>query len=104
MRAAPVADVSIENSLWTIGRVAGYMVKLAGDSVIISRNGKEVVDWEVLGLGWYIDTAEDPRLGWAALPYFEVVYLFDAGRGGFGYAVNLGNPSLSEWGYNPFFA
>ena len=33
----------------------------------------------------------------------EVIYLYDAGDGGFGYAVNLTMPGCSEWGYAPFF-
>ena len=30
------------------------------------------------------------------------VYSYDAGDGGFGYALNLDWPDGSEWGYAPF--
>lgn len=54
------------------------------------------------GLARYLDERrEHLRLGWGQLPDFEVIYLYDA-RDGFGYALNLDAPELSEWGYAPF--
>ena len=43
------------------------------------------------------------RLGWGRFPDgAEVLYLYGADDGGFGYAVNLASPACSEWGYAPF--
>lgn len=33
---------------------------------------------------------------------FDVVYLYDIAEEGFGYALNLSDPQLSEWGYASF--
>ncbi len=45
------------------------------------------------------------RLGWARFPDdAEAVYVYDAEDGCFGYAFNLSDPGLSEWGYAPFVA
>jgi len=39
-------------------------------------------------------------------PLFDdsAVYLYDVEDGCFGYALNLSDPALSEWGYAPFVA
>ena len=43
------------------------------------------------------------RLGWGRFPDdAEVLYLYDSDDGNFGYAFNLSDPGLSEWGYAPF--
>ena len=42
-------------------------------------------------------------MSWRGVPDgAEVLYLYDAGDGGFGDAVNLTAPDCSEWGYAPF--
>jgi hypothetical protein len=42
------------------------------------------------------------KRGWGQFPDgAEGVYLYDAGDGGFGYALNLAWPGGSEWGYAP---
>lgn len=43
-------------------------------------------------------------MGWAELPNFEVIYFYDGGDGGFGYALNLDSKDRREWGYAPFAA
>ena len=44
------------------------------------------------------------RLGWAQLQDDgdEILYLYDADDGGFGYALNVDCNWCSEWGYAPF--
>ncbi len=84
------------------GRINGYDVLVLGDAVIVARGGERVAKREVAGLGRFVEGAKDLKLGWARLPDFEVVYLYDAGDGGFGYALNLHDEWLSEWGYAPF--
>ncbi len=45
----------------------------------------------------------DFRLGWGRFPDdAEVIFLYDKGDDGFGYAINLDRPDGPEWGYAPF--
>ncbi len=53
-------------------------------------------------MGRFLAHAGALRVGWAELPDFEVIYLYDRADDGFGYAVNLADSWLSEWGYAPF--
>ena len=85
-----------------VGTVAGYDVLTVGDAVLVGRDGERPVTRTVAGLGQFLAGARDLRPGWAALPDFEVVYLWDAGDGGFGYGLNIDAPDLSEFGYAPF--
>ncbi len=75
---------------------------LVGDRVAISLADGCTVRRQVKGLGRFVAGAREFRLGWAELADFEVICLYDAADGGFGYAVNLGDQGLSEWGYAPF--
>jgi hypothetical protein len=55
------------------------------------------------GLGRFVTAARDLTLGWGEFPDgAEVVYLYDKGDGGFGFALNLDWSDGSEWGYAPF--
>ena len=45
--------------------------------------------------------AGDLRIGWGDTGDFEILYLYDAGDGGFGYALNLACEWCSEWGTPP---
>lgn len=87
------------------GHVAGYDVFLSGDDVrIIEDRSPPTVDVArtIDGLGEFVQEAEDLRLGWAELPDFEVIYIYDLDDDRFGYGINLSSPRLSEWGYAPF--
>jgi hypothetical protein len=45
------------------------------------------------------------RLGWVHMEDdAEILYCYDRDDGDFGYALNLTDPGLSEWGYAPFEA
>ncbi len=86
-----------------IGRaVNGYWVLVSGDAVVVERDGEEVAREEVVNLGQFVAKAGDLRLGWGDTGDFEIVFIYDRADGGFGYAVNLADPGLSEWGYGPF--
>ena len=94
----------LEN-LGTAGRVAGYDVLILADAVIVAdASGSR--RFPVPDYGTAIgDLAARPgfRLGWGRIPDgAEVLYLYDVGDGGFGYAVNLSMTDCSEWGYAPF--
>ncbi len=84
------------------GEVQGYAVLVIGDQVAVSLPSSSTVHRHVEGLGQFVAGVGGFRLGWAELPDFEVVYLYDAADGGFGYAVNLADAGLSEWGHAPF--
>jgi hypothetical protein len=85
------------------GTINGYRVLVLGDVVTIERGGAEVARRRVDGLGRFVGAARDLKLGWGQFPDdAEVIYLYDAGDGGFGYALNLGCGWCSEWGYAPF--
>jgi hypothetical protein len=86
------------------GHVGRYDVFVANDLAIIIEDvdGGRHVRREIDRLGEFVKEAEAFRLGWGEFPDFEVVYLYDRADDGFGYAVNLDSPRLSEWGYAPF--
>jgi hypothetical protein len=85
------------------GMIGNYAVLVIGDVVMIERDGAEVVRLTVEGLGQFATGATRLRLGWGQFPDgAEVVYLYDAGDYGFGFAVNLACDWCSEWGYAPF--
>ena len=87
------------------GTINGYGVLVVGDEVLVERDGAEVARRRVEGLGRFVVAARDLRLGWGAFPDgAEVIYLYDAGDGGFGYALNISWADGSEWGYAPFAA
>lgn len=91
------------------GHVAGYDVLIAGDRLLVThaatgREWRHVVPHYGTALA---QLAQEPGLclGWAQFPDdAEAIYLFDADDGCFGFAMNLSDPSLSEWGYSPFAA
>lgn len=86
------------------GHVGRYDVFIANDLAIIVEDVEDGrhVRREIEGLGEFVQEAEAFRLGWGEFPDFEVVYLYDRADDGFGYAVNLDSPRLSEWGFAPF--
>lgn len=86
------------------GHTAGFDVFVAGDVIRVVEDVDEPRDVkrEVDGLAEFVEDADEIRLGWAELPDFEVVYLYDRADDNFGYAVNVDAPCLSEWGYAPF--
>ena len=87
------------------GPVAGYAVLILGDVVMIERDGALVDRRRVEGMGRFTVSARSLKLGWGRFPDgAEVIYLYDADDGGFGYAVNLASPACSEWRYAPFAA
>ncbi len=85
------------------GTVNGYGVLVLGDVLVVEHDGTEVARSRVAGLGRFVASARDLKLGWGQFPDdAEVIYLYDNGDDGFGYAVNLVCDWYSEWGYAPF--
>jgi hypothetical protein len=105
----PAAPAAMVARIGQAGHIAGYDVFLAGDTlhVIHAARGRE---WRhvVPNFGTALaDLARQPglRLGWARSPDdAEAIYVYDAEDGNLGYALNLSDPALSEWGYAPFTA
>ena len=92
-----------------VGHVAGWMVEVIGDGIRAYRDddflGATTEPWTTVdGLGRHIGRATDLKIGWARLPDFEVIYVYDRADGCFGYALNVTAGDLSEWGYAPFGA
>lgn len=85
-----------------VGEVAGYHVVVVGDTVTVDHGERLPVRLTVAGLGSFLARARDLSLGWASLPDFDVIYVYDKGDSMFGYAVNVEATDLSEWGYAPF--
>src|SRR5687768_10495339 len=88
-----------EHRMGTTG--CGTMAKI-GVGGTIERDGAGVARRRVEGLGQFVVAARDLKLGWGQFPDdAEVIYLYDAGDGGFGHALNLACGWCSEWGYAP---
>lgn len=89
-----------------IGIINGYTVWVEGEEIAVYKENNEVTRQEArLGIGRFlkfIDQAQNLQIGYARLPDFDVIYLYDANDDNFGYAVNLQAPDCSEWGYSPF--
>jgi hypothetical protein len=89
------------------GHIAGYDVLIAGDRLLVTHAASGC-EWRhvVPNYGTAISQlAQAPglRLGWARFPdEAEAIHLYDVDDGNFGYALNLSDPALSEWGYAPF--
>lgn len=81
------------------------LVKNERDAAVIRvvelDGGAEVVK-TVDGLKSFMEKGKDIRIGWAEFPDFEVIYVYDRGDDNFGYALNIHDDTLSEWGYAPF--
>jgi hypothetical protein len=102
--AEPEADMEY---VGRAGHIAGYDVLIAGDRLLVTHAASGC-EWRhvVPNYGTALSQlAQEPglRLGWARFPdEAEAIYLYDAEDGNFGYALNLSDPGLSEWGYAPF--
>jgi hypothetical protein len=84
--------------------LGNYSVVLVGDHAhVIKDHGDDERTYTVDGLGAFVTRARDLKIGWGQFPdEAEVLYLYDKGDGCFGYAINLADDWLSEWGYSPF--
>jgi hypothetical protein len=86
------------------GHIKDYDYFILNNSLVVIDQSKIVSYKLVDGLEKFVKKAKQLRAGWAQFPSFEVIYLYDKSDGNFGYAINLQDPSLSEWGYAPFSA
>lgn len=81
------------------------LVKNERDAAVIRvvglDGGAELVK-TVDGLKSFMEKGKDIRIGWAATADFEIIYVYDRGDNNFGYAFNITDETLSEWGYAPF--
>ncbi len=84
------------------GHINNYDIFIYQDVVTVINEKEIVTKQYVKGLSAFVAKAKDFRTGWAKFPDFEVIYLYDKGDEYFGYAVNLHDEHLSEWGYAPF--
>ena len=85
-----------------IGEVRSHKVITGEHDVLVCSEERGNLQREIKGIGEYVSKRiGEIRLGWAQTEDFEILYIYDR-RDGFGYAVNLDAPDLSEWGYAPF--
>jgi hypothetical protein len=83
-----------------------YIVAVMGNGVHVHTTAEaEAVGVEPLALDLTVDriaafvaNARDLRIGYATTPDDEIVYVYDAGDDGFGFAVNLTAPQFSRVG------
>ena len=89
------------------GHIAGYSVIITPDTIHAFHEPSDR-HWThpVPNVGTGIhDLSQRPgfRLGWARMEDdAEILYFYDRNDGNFGYALNVTDPHLSEWGYAPF--
>lgn len=85
------------------GYVHGYTVVMTEDAIMVTGTyGNLLAYKKVQGFGEFISKAEDLRIDWGKLPDDEVIYLYDKADDNFGYALNITDENLSEWGYAPY--
>jgi hypothetical protein len=83
------------------GHIHNLDLFVAADQVtVISETGVVTVQF-VPGLSRFVHEGQDLKLGFAAFADFAVIYLYDKAADCFGYAVNLQDPNLSQWGDAP---
>jgi hypothetical protein len=105
--AAPEGEDAEPVYVGTAGHIHGYDVFISGDTLRVShdptgRQWRHTVPNYGTSIG---ELAQRPglRLGWGLFQDdAEAIYLYDTEDGNFGYAFNLSDPALSEWGYAPF--
>jgi hypothetical protein len=98
-------DTATVEKVGIAGSVNGYTVVVIADTIVVRRNDEEIARRTVDGLGRFVASAKDLKLGWGQFPDdAEVIFLYDKGDSCFGYAVNLDWADGSEWGYAPFAA
>src|SRR5690242_11639857 len=88
------------------GQINGYSVIIVDGHISVLAPDGRTLFHPVPNYGTSIDDlAARPgfRTGWARFPDdAEVLYFYDRGDDGFGYALNVDHPHCSEWGYAPF--
>jgi hypothetical protein len=85
-----------------LGYIHKYDVIIIDDVITVMNHNDEITKQQVSDIGSFVAKAKELRLGWASFPDFEVIYIYDKADNYFGYAVNLQDEVLSEWGYAPF--
>lgn len=83
------------------GRIGGFTVRVVGSEITVEAGGRQLTQERVPGLQEFLTRAKDLRLGLGQTEDFNIIYLYDAKDDNFGYAVNVEDPDLSEWGYAP---
>jgi hypothetical protein len=83
------------------GHIRTYDVFITEKSVVV-LDEERIVTRQQIDMSKFLKGAKEIKLGWASFADFEVIYVYDKTDDYFGYAVNLQDPSLSEWGYAPF--
>jgi len=85
-----------------LAEVAGYRLMALEDDVCVYSGERFITKERVEGLGDFISKRPGQmKVGWGRTADFDILYVYD-GSDGFGYALNLDAPDLSEWGYAPF--
>lgn len=89
------------------GSIAGHDVLVLEDGAIfVTTPEGRCFTHHAPNYGTAIDElAKRPgfRLGWARMvDDAEILFFYDRDDGNFGYALNVTDESLSEWGYAPF--
>jgi hypothetical protein len=84
------------------GHIQNFDIFVAVDQVTVISETGVVAEQPVSGISRFVHEAKDLTLGFAAFADFAVIYLYDKAAHCFGYAVNLQDPNLSQWGDAPF--
>ena len=84
------------------GHIKDYDVVIHDNLILVMKGEKVITQQRAAGLQDFLEKAKDIRLGWGEFQDFEVIYLYDKADENFGFAVNLQDDILSEWGYAPF--
>ena len=89
-----------------VGCIGAYWVCVFGNDLYAKHAERPAVTHTATNYGTSVgELSHRPgfRTGWAQMPGGEeILYFYDRDDDCFGYAWNVTDPQLSEWGYAPF--
>lgn len=81
--------------------IGPYTVFAMGDSLAVSLGRRWIARRHVAGFARFLSRVPAVKVSLGRTEDFDIVYVFDP-QDGFGFAINVDQPDLSEWGYAPF--
>lgn len=101
-----MSAATVTRLLANAGHIGAYWVCIVNDDIYARHEDRPAVTHTATNYGTSLgELSQRPsfRTGWAQMPSGdEILYFYDRDDDCFGYAWNVTDPQLSEWGYAPF--